>query len=91
MEINGVKNSFTPIPPMGKDAVQEPQVQNETNTKKADKLEISNEARMKQGQKTESQKTEEVIQNIEKGFYNKNEVITKVADSVLQEIMGGRF
>ncbi|MBU0472752.1 MAG: hypothetical protein KKF62_01175 [Bacteroidetes bacterium] len=53
-----------------------------------DKLEISNEAKVKSSEISDTNKLTLVKERINNGFYNKSEVISSVADSILKELRG---
>ncbi len=53
-----------------------------------DKLEISKEAKVKSLEIPNTTKLTEVRERINSGFYNKDGVISSVADAILKEIRG---
>lgn len=82
MEIQGISNSNY-IPVHEPKNVQEIPKENIESSKKSDKLEISNEARILQS--NESQKDLAAIQEkIQNNFYNSDEVINKTASAILK-------
>ncbi|MGE5363035.1 MAG: hypothetical protein ACM3SM_02810 [Bacteroidota bacterium] len=82
MEIQGISNSNY-IPAHETKNVQEIPKENIESSKKSDKLEISNEARILQS--NESQKDLAAIQEkIQNNFYNSDEVINKTASAILK-------
>lgn len=54
----------------------------------SDKLEISKEAKIKSLEIPNTTKLSEVRERINSGFYDKNGVISSVADAILKEIRG---
>ncbi|MDA3860510.1 MAG: hypothetical protein PF445_04730 [Melioribacteraceae bacterium] len=58
------------------------------SVKASDKLEISKEAKVKSSEISDTNKLTLVKERIDSGFYNKEEVIGSVADSILKEIRG---
>lgn len=82
MEIQGISNSNY-IPVHETKNVQDIPKENIESSKKSDKLEISNEARILQS--NESQKDLAAIQEkIQNNFYNSDEVINKTASAILK-------
>ncbi len=63
-------------------------VQNKESKKSTDRLEISDEARVLLNKNVEAKDLEAIKQKVDKNFYNSDEVINKVADSILKEING---
>lgn len=56
-----------------------------TEPTKKDKIEISEQAKALQGA-SDSKNLADIKKKIESGFYNRDEVISKVADAILKEI-----
>ena len=54
----------------------------------SDKIEISEEAKVKNSEIRNNAKLAEIKDKINSGFYNKDGVISSVADSILKEIRG---
>ena len=87
MTINRVGTGISPLP----EYTQRGKNSNEAKAvskKPSDKLEISDEAKVKSTEITDTNKLSLVKERIENGFYNKEDVISSVADSVLKEIRG---
>lgn len=67
---------------------ENPEVQNNEAKKSTDKLEISEEARVLLNKNVGAKDLEAIKQKVDNKFYNSDEVINKVADSILKEING---
>jgi len=67
---------------------QNQEVQNKESKKSTDRLEISDEARVLLHKNVEAKDLEAIKNKVDKKFYNSDEVINKVADSILKEING---
>lgn len=65
---------------------QNSEVQNKETKKSADRLEISNEARVLMNKNVNAKDLEVIKEKVDKNFYNSDEVISKVADSILKEL-----
>ncbi len=87
MTINRVGSGISPLPeyqPRGKNNADAKSVSQKTN----DKLEISEEAKVKNIELSDTNKLKLVKERIDSGFYNSDDVISSVADSVLKEVRG---
>jgi hypothetical protein len=86
MDIKSVSNSNSVYVP--KDLPQKGKDQNESKEIKIqDKLELSEEAKnIQNSTNIQQNKLDKVSERISSGFYNSNEVISKVADKIYQEI-----
>ncbi|MBI9073616.1 MAG: flagellar biosynthesis anti-sigma factor FlgM [Melioribacteraceae bacterium] len=86
MEIKGINNNFNPY--------QDAQVKaktdavNNVQNKKSDKLELSSAAKELQSKNVDSTKVAEIKDKVNQGYYNSDEVINKVADTILKEVAG---
>ena len=84
MEIKGVNSNFNPY--------QDAQVKaktdavNDVQNKKSDKLELSSAAKELQAKNVDPVKVAEVKEKVQQGYYNSEEVINKVADSILKAV-----
>ena len=58
------------------------------SAKPADKLEISEQAKILNEGKVSPKDLEAIRAKIDQGFYNSDEVLSKVADAILKEIKG---
>lgn len=58
------------------------------SAKPADKLEISEQAKILNEGKVSPKDLEAIRAKIDQGFYNSEEVLSKVADAILKEIKG---
>lgn len=54
----------------------------------SDKIEISKEAKLKSSEISDTSKLSLIKERIENGFYESDEVISQVADSILKEVRG---
>jgi len=54
----------------------------------SDKIEISKEAKVKNAEISDTNRLTLVKERIDSGFYNKEDVVSSVADSILKEIRG---
>ena len=92
MDINGVNSKLNPMSDSVNTNSQTPkqdaQKVEENPQGKKDKLELSHEARALQSKKIEPKDLDAIRNRIDSGFYNKPEVIDKVANSLLKEIGG---
>ena len=82
MDIKGIgSNNFNTIGEVHKkpDAVANP-------VKVADKIEISKEAKLLQSSKVSKTDFSKIREKIDTGFYNKPEVVSKIADNILNVI-----
>jgi anti-sigma28 factor (negative regulator of flagellin synthesis) len=59
-----------------------------TTAKPADKLQISEQAKLLNEGKVSPKDLEAIRAKIDQGFYNSDEVLSKVADAILKEIKG---
>ncbi len=87
MTINRVGSGVSPL----SEYPQKGQNTNEAKVaskKVGDKLEISEEAKIKNSESVNASKLAMVDERIANGFYDKEEVISSVADSILKEIEG---
>ncbi len=87
MTINRVGSGISPLPEYqqrGKNNADAKSVSQKTN----DKLEISEEAKVKNIEISDTNKLKLVKERIDSGFYDSNDVISSVADSVLKEVRG---
>lgn len=82
MRINGVSPN---IPITNREPVQSNQPKNDVNKVSKDKIEISQEAKVL-NESGLNPKLTEIKQKIESGFYNSEEVVSKVADKIYKEI-----
>jgi len=82
MRINGTPQN---IPFVNKGQVEPVKQQEVAKPKVQDKIEISAEAKILQDQK-HTAKINAIKEKVESGFYNSDEVISKVADKVFEEI-----
>ena len=80
MEIRNVLSSVY----KNDDPVKKPSVKN-SDVPKKDKIEISKQAIAMQNTE-ETKNLAEIQKKIDSGFYNSDEVVSKVADSILKEI-----
>lgn len=83
MDIKGIGNSnynsFNEIQ-------KKQDVSNAKPSKPADKIEISKEAKLLKSNSISGKDFSKIRERIDNDFYNKPEVISKIADSILQEI-----
>jgi len=87
MTINRVGSSVSPIveySQKGKSTKSTPVASKETS----DKIEISKEAKIKSSEISDTSKLSLIKDRINSGYYNSDEVISKVADSILKEVRG---
>lgn len=82
MNIKGVGNNLNRYTELYKK--QEEADNNKHIKKKTDKLELSAAAKKLKAQGVESKKLDEVKLKVESGYYNRDEVINKVADEILK-------
>lgn len=87
MNINRVGNGIAPISDYSQQAQNNKKI-TPGSKNVSDKIEISNEAKVKKSEVSDSNKLALVKERINNGFYNKPEVISKVADSILKELRG---
>lgn len=87
MNINKVGNGISPLVDYSQ---KERNVKNSKTVSRNnnDKLEISNEAKVKSTEISDTNKLTLIKERINNGFYNKSEVISSVADSILKELRG---
>lgn len=81
MEVNKITNAYMPVQNKIK-----ARSASESKEAKADKIEISNEARILQSQNTTPKNLEEIQRKIKENFYNSDEVLNKTANAILKEI-----
>ncbi|PID62495.1 MAG: hypothetical protein CR986_01640 [Ignavibacteriae bacterium] len=81
MNIKGVGNNLNRYTELYR---KQEEASSKRTQKKADKLELSDAAKKLKAQGVESKKFNEVKLKIESGYYNKDEVIDKVADEILK-------
>jgi len=55
---------------------------------KVDKLEISEQAKLMSEGKVSAKNLEEIQAKIDSGYYNSDEILSKVADGILKDIKG---
>ncbi len=55
---------------------------------KFDKVEISEQAKLMNEEKVSAKNLEEIKAKIDSGYYNSDEILTKVADGILKDIKG---
>ena len=86
MDVNGINNNgINPLNNSNKsNKVSQQSAQNQPK-KSTDKIEISKEAKILQSQSKDLSVIKERVNN---NFYNREDVINKVADSILKEIKG---
>jgi anti-sigma28 factor (negative regulator of flagellin synthesis) len=87
MTINRVGSSITPLADYvqkGKGAKSAAVASKEAS----DKIEISKEAKIKNSEISDTSKLSLIKDRIDSGFYNSDEVLGKVADSILKELRG---
>ena len=87
MTINRVGSGISPLPEnsqRGKNNTDAKPVSKKTS----DRIEISQEAKVKNTEISDTNKLSLVKERIDSGFYNNEDVINSVADSVLKEIRG---
>ena len=87
MTINRVGSGISPLPEYsqrGKNNTDAKSVSKKTS----DRIEISQEAKVKNTEISDTNKLSLVKERIDSGFYNNEDVINSVADSVLKEIRG---
>lgn len=85
MEIKSISHN----PYYNKDLQKTANNEVKTEAGKKDKIEISPEAlSLQQSKSTDSKKLEEIKEKISNGFYNKDEVVEKVATELLKDISG---
>ncbi len=87
MTINRVGSNISPLADYlqkGKGAKSTPVASKEAS----DKIEISKEAKLKNNEISDTTKLSLIKDRIDSGFYNSDEVISKVADSILKEVRG---
>jgi len=59
-----------------------------TTSVKVDKLEISEQAKLMNEGKVSAKNLEEIQAKIDSGYYNSDEILSKVADGILKDIKG---
>ena len=87
MTVNRVGGGIPPLadyPKKGNNTKNSPSSTNVAN----DKIEISQEGKVKSLEISNPKKLAEVRERINSGFYDKEGVISSVADSILKEIRG---
>ncbi len=87
MTINRVGNGVSPLSDFsqkGKKTNDVAAISKDTS----DKIEISKEAKVKSAEISDTNRLTLVRERIDNGFYNKEDVISSVADSILKEIRG---
>jgi negative regulator of flagellin synthesis FlgM len=87
MTINRVGSGISPLVEYSQ---KDRNVKNSPNITKSnnDKLEISAEAKVKSTEISDTNKLTLIKDRINSGFYNSNDVINSVADSILKELRG---
>lgn len=87
MNINRVGNGIAPLSEYSQQAQNNKKIAPDQKNV-SDKIEISQEAKVKKSETSDSNKLALVKERIDSGFYNKPDVISKVADSILKELRG---
>ena len=90
MKVQGPNNFVNLVPDPQKLPEAEVKKINSKNAsaKPIDKLEISEKAKLLNDGKVANKDLEAIRAKIESGFYNSDEVLSKVADAILKEIKG---
>ncbi len=84
MQIKGLGNSINKLHEQYK---KHEKAKAEVGEKKvADKLEISEEAKLLQSQNISGKEAAQIRDKISSGFYNSEEVLNKVAEAILKEL-----
>ncbi|MBU2492287.1 MAG: hypothetical protein KJ571_06640 [Bacteroidetes bacterium] len=83
MDIKGIgSGNYNPFNEIQK----KQEVPNGKPVKAADKIEISKEAKLLKSNRISDKDFSKIRERIDNGFYNKSEVISKIADNILKEI-----
>ena len=83
MDIKGIGNSnFNSFNEIQK----KPDASNAKSIKATDKIEISKEAKLLKSNSISDKDFSKIRERIDTGFYNKPEIISKIADNILKEI-----
>ena len=90
MKVQGPNNyvNLVPDPQKLQEAEAKKINSNNTSARPVDKLEISEKTKLLNEGKVAVKDLEVIRAKIESGFYNSDEVISKVADAILKEIKG---
>jgi len=87
MTINRVGNGVSPLSDFSQKGKKTKDVT--ANSKEtSDKIEIAKGAKVKSAEISDTNRLTLVRERIDNGFYNKEDVISSVADSILKEIRG---
>ena len=87
MTINRVGRGISPLPEYQQREKNNADAKS-VSQKTSDKIEISQEAKIKNTEIADTNKLALVKDRIDSGFYNKKNIISSVADSILKEIRG---
>lgn len=82
MQVNGVGNNINRLHEQYKQNSKKKEVKQKNA---ADKIEISEKAKLLQAKNVDAQDISKVRDKIDNGFYNSDEVLNKVADKILKE------
>lgn len=82
MDIKGVGNNYSRYTELYK---KQEQASSRQTQQKTDKLELSEAAKKLKSEGIEAQLLTEVKTKIENGYYNRDEVINKVADEIIKK------
>ncbi|MBK7104463.1 MAG: hypothetical protein IPH62_04185 [Ignavibacteriae bacterium] len=82
MDIKGVGNNYSRYTELYK---KQEQASSRQTQQKTDKLELSDAAKKLKSEGIDAQLMTEVKTKIESGYYNKDEVINKVADEIIKK------
>ncbi|MFZ1289110.1 MAG: hypothetical protein WAR79_03415 [Melioribacteraceae bacterium] len=82
MDIKGVGNNYSRYTELYK---KQEQASSRQTQQKTDKLELSDAAKKLKSEGIDSQLMTEVKTKIESGYYNREEVINKVADEIIKK------
>ncbi|MFH1196230.1 MAG: hypothetical protein V1720_10980 [bacterium] len=84
MNVNSVGNQLTPL--NGKPNYNYTKTQGLEEGEKRDKIEISQEAKLLNSQKVDGKDLQKIKEKIAFGYYNTDEVLSKVSELILKEI-----
>ena len=87
MTINRVGSGISPLSDYSRNGKNTKDAKTVSN-RASDKLEISKEAKVKSSEISDTNKLTLVKERINSGFYNSEDVVSRVADSILKEIRG---
>ncbi|MBK8944996.1 MAG: flagellar biosynthesis anti-sigma factor FlgM [Ignavibacteriae bacterium] len=82
MDIKGVGNNYSRYTELYK---KQEQASSRQTQQKTDKLELSDAAKKLKSEGIDAQLLNEVKTKIESGYYNRDEVINKVADEIIKK------